>query len=315
MIRTMKALIQREFWEHRGAFIKAPKIIGIVLLVTTLIAYITIRVATVKVNGEQMLKTGILELQGMSQSHLALFWDGTFIGTSTLYFVVLFFVMYFFMLGSLYDDRKDGSILFWKSLPVSDAETVISKVLTAILFVPIAYSIIYFVVLTLLMVLYSIILMFHGLNPIDLVWSPAQFFKGTMIMFLGTLIQALWALPIYGWLMFCSAWFKKRPFIYSVIIPAIIAFSWYWFKVLTSLQFTNISVFKSPVVYLGHAMFPYSNDYMGFSGVQLDDDTQLSEIVSNLFVSVQRMEILYGIIFAVVLFSISIWVRRYRNTT
>lgn len=313
----MKALIQREFWEHRGAFIKAPKIIGIVLLVTTLIAYITIRVTSAKVNGEAILQSGILELKDMSLENLILFWDGMFIGTSTLYFMVLFFVMYFFMLGSLYDDRKDGSILFWKSLPVSDAETVISKILTAILFVPIVYSVIYFVVLILLMIFYSIILLFHGLNPIELVWSPAQFIKGTLVMFSGTLIQAMWALPIYGWLMFCSAWFKKRPFIYSVIIPAIIAFSWYWFKVLTSLQFTNISVFKSPAVYLGHAMFPYSNDYMGFSGIQFNDDSeaQLSEILANLFASVQRMEILYGIIFAGILFSVSIWVRRYRNTT
>ena len=121
MITTMKALVQREFWEHRGAFIKAPKIIGIVLLVISLIAYITIRVTSVKVNGEQMLKTGILELKGMSESNLVLFWDGTFIGTSIFYFVVLFFVMYFFMLGSLFDDRKDGSILFWKSLLATDS--------------------------------------------------------------------------------------------------------------------------------------------------------------------------------------------------
>lgn len=315
MINTMKALIQREFWEHRGAFIKAPKIIGIVFFITTFIAYITLRVTTAQVNGEEVFQAGLGELKNMSQSHLSMFWDGIFIGTSSAYFTVLFFVMYFFMLGSLYNDRKDGSILFWKSLPVSDAETVVSKVLTAILFVPIAYSVIYFVVIILLMVFYSIILLFHGLNPIDLVWSPAQFLKGSLTMLSGTFIQALWALPIYGWLMFCSAWFNKRPFIYSVIIPLIIAFSWYWFKVLTSLEFGNIGVFKSPLVYLGHAMAPYSNDYMGFSGIHIEEGTMLSEIVSNLYLSVQRMEILYGIIFAVVLFSISIWVRRYRNTT
>ncbi|MFK8012224.1 MAG: hypothetical protein AB8B80_09305 [Marinicellaceae bacterium] len=311
----MKALIQREFWEHRGAFIKAPKILGIVLFVTTLIAYITIRVTSAKVNGEAVLQSGILELKGMSSSNLILFWDSFFIGTSTFYFVVLYFVMYFYMLGSLFDDRKDGSILFWKSLPVSDTETVVSKVLTAILFVPIAYTVIYFFVILILMAFYSIILLFHGLNPWDLVWSPAQFIKGTIVMFTGTMVQALWALPIYGWLMFCSAWFKKRPFIYSIIIPAILAFSWYWFKVLTALQFANITVFKSPLVFLGHAMFPYTTDFQGFSGLTIDDDTRLSEILENLFYSVQRLDVLYGVIFAAVLISISIWVRRYRNTT
>ena len=134
-------------------------------------------------------------------------------------------------------------------------------------------------------------------------------------MFFGGLVQAVWALPIYGWLMFCSSWFKKRPFIYSAIIPALIAFSWYWFKVLTAMQFTNISVFKWPAIFLGHAMFPYSTDYRGFSGLQIDDGTQISDVLADLLSSIQRIELLYGLIIAAALISISIWVRRYRNTT
>src|SRR3546814_20822192 len=45
--------------------------------------------------------------------------------------VVLGFVVFFYCLGALYDDRRDRSILFWKSLPVSDASTVLSKVFSA----------------------------------------------------------------------------------------------------------------------------------------------------------------------------------------
>ena len=52
-------------------------------------------------------------------------------------FIVLAFVLFFYCLGALYDDRKDRSVLFWKSLPVSDAQTVLSKVASAVLVAPV----------------------------------------------------------------------------------------------------------------------------------------------------------------------------------
>ena len=57
--------------------------------------------------------------------------------TSSLWpMIVLGFVVFFFCLGSLYDERKDRSVLFWKSLPLSDGETVLSKAASALVVAP-----------------------------------------------------------------------------------------------------------------------------------------------------------------------------------
>ena len=146
MIKTMKALVRREFWENRGAFVKTPIIVGIVFLVLTIGAYITTLVLSKKTGSDEILKDGVLELASIESGKLGIFWDMQVLSSSTLYFMILFFIIFFYLLGSLFDDRKDQSILFWKSLPVSDALTVSSKLLTALLFAPLVFMGIYVIV-------------------------------------------------------------------------------------------------------------------------------------------------------------------------
>ena len=312
----MKALIKREFWEHRGAFVKTPVIISIVLFVLTIGAYITGLVLANKTGSRELADTGIRELANLSPEKLGLFWDIQLVSISSLYLVVLFFVLFFFLLGSLFDDRKDGSILFWKSLPINDAETVLSKLLTAMIFVPLVFIVIFIGATIIEMLLYSILLMFHGLNPIQLVWTPVNLFTGIYVMLLGAFVQMLWAMPIYGWLIFSSSISKRRPFLFAIFIPAIIAFSWYWVNIL-SFKFTNFSMFKKPLFHLGHAMLPYGSGSISENSFNFnpEENSSLPTLINNMLSSVVSMEILSGIIIAVIFTAISIWVRRYRNTT
>ncbi|HHL32301.1 MAG TPA: hypothetical protein ENJ41_06910, partial [Oceanospirillales bacterium] len=166
MLNTMKILIKREFWEHRGAFIKTPIIIGIVLLVLELVGYVISLVFVNKTSSKEIMDRGINELSNLTTSQLGTFWDMQFVGISTLFLFVLFIVLFFYLLGALFDDRKDGSILFWKSLPISDSETVLSKLLTAIIFVPLTATAIFVLAMLANMLLTSILLLFHGQNPI-----------------------------------------------------------------------------------------------------------------------------------------------------
>ena len=310
----MTALIKREFWEHRGAFIKAPLIVGIVFLVTTLGAYITMRVVSAKVNGEEILDRGITELASFTPEQLVQYWDINLLTTSMLYLGVLFVVLFFFLLNSLFDDRKDGSIQFWKSLPISDTETVLSKLLTAMFFVPIAFVAFYFMAQLAVMILQSILGLFHGLNPWTLIWVPAPLFKSVGVMLMGALVQMAWALPIYGWLMFASSFSKRRPFLFAVVIPFLFGLAWYWFNLLTKLQFMNAGIMKSFAMHTGHALVPYTsasrNGWIRFD----PDETTMSETIGTMLESLNRADVYYGIVFAAVMVSISIWVRRYRNT-
>lgn len=319
MIKTMKALMLREYWEHRGAFLKAPIIIGIVLLVISIGAYITAIVLANKTSSTEMAQMALNELTQLSPEQLSFFWAGQMMSTSTLYLMVLFFVLFFFLLGSLFDDRKDQSILFWKSLPISDASTVLSKLITAVILVPLLFTVIYMIVMVLLMLLASIALLFHGQNPWTLVWQPASLILGAKTMLLAIFVQMLWALPIYGWLIFSSSISKRRPFLFAVFIPAIVAFSMYWMNVLT-FQFSNTSMFKKPINHLGQSMFPYAaglsnHRSFNFNMANIEDGSQVDKIMNNMINSILSTDILYGAVFCALMVSLAIWIRRYRNTT
>lgn len=316
MIKTMKALIKREFWEHRGAFIKTPIGTGIVLLVITIGVYITGLVISNRTGSDDFISQVLNESSDADPAILEMIWGSQMMGVSTLYLVIMFFVLFFFLLGSLFDDRKDQSILFWKSLPISDSMTVASKILTAVFFVPIAFTAVYFILTIVFMILVSLILLIHGGNPITLVWIPSPIFSATSVMFTGAMVQMLWALPIYGWLTFCSAFSKRRPFLFAVFVPAIVAFSLYWINAL-SFKFTDFSMFREPLNYLVHAMVPYGSGSMatGSFNFDLNDETSIMFVINNMLNSLANIKILYGAIFAAVAIALAIWVRRYRNTT
>lgn len=89
-------------------------------------------------------------------------------------FVVLAFVVFFYCTGALYDDRRDRSILFWKSLPLSDTQTVLSKALSALLVAPIIAVIASVLTMFGFMAILSVIVMTHGGNPLTLIWGPAS---------------------------------------------------------------------------------------------------------------------------------------------
>jgi ABC-2 type transport system permease protein len=312
----MKALIKREFWEHRGAFVKTPIITGIVLLVISVIAYVTALVLSNKTGANDFANKILQESSNLNPDHLVMAWDGQMMGISSLYLTILFFVLFFFILGSLFDDRKDGSILFWKSLPISDTETVISKMLTAMIFVPLLFVAVFLVLALIFMVLLTVLALIHGLNPIELIWTPASLFGAAKVALVGVFVQMLWAMPIYGWLMFCSSFSKRRPFLFAVFVPLILSLSIYWINVLT-FKFFDFEMFRKPLNYIGHAMFPYGSGSFSngtFDMSNIEDGSTITMIVNNMLNSVSSVEILYGLIFSIVMVTVSIWVRRYRNT-
>src|SRR3546814_1690988 len=131
--------------------------------------------------------------------------DLTLLLCSSCPFIVLAFVVFVYCRGALYDERKDRSVLFWKSLPVSDAQTVLSKVASAVVVAPVLAVIASLVTMIGFMVMLSIVVLFHGGNPWTLLWGPAS----PLTIAAGTLawipVYALWALPTVGWLLLWPA--------------------------------------------------------------------------------------------------------------
>ena len=80
------------------------------------------------------------------------------------FFVVLTFVVFIYLIGSLYEDRKDRSILFWNSMPVSNTATVLIKLVTALVAVPAVYLVCAFIVQVLFLLVVSIAAMGHDIE-------------------------------------------------------------------------------------------------------------------------------------------------------
>ena len=231
-----KLLLKREFWEHKGGFFWAPIWAGGISMLLTLMALIFAEVAArrsiasgdMKIDGDiniNGLDLGMLtsKLDAEDMQHLAGGIDLSMLTSSMWPMMVLGFVVFFYCLGSLYDERKDRSVLFWKSLPVSDRDTVLSKVASALIVAPtLAVGAAIVTMFVFLFVISGFVLLHSG-NPMDIIWGPGSPLNVAANLIACIPVYAVWALPTVGWLMLCSAWSRSKPFLWAILLPV---FSW-----------------------------------------------------------------------------------------
>src|SRR6476469_5893969 len=125
-MNTYKWLLKREFWEHKGGFFWTPAVVGALMtlfLAASIIAGLVVKTQHgMQINGEQVTNLGKIVTPEQKTQVIDALSNG-YIGTAAPLFFVMAFVVFFFCLGSLFDERKDRSVLFWKSLPLSDTQT------------------------------------------------------------------------------------------------------------------------------------------------------------------------------------------------
>ena len=240
-----KLLLKREFWEHKGGFFWAPIWAGGISLVLTLMALVVAEVAGRRaVASGKMQIDGDVNINGLDLSALTSKMDAgdlqklaggidiSAVMSSAWPMVVLAFVVFFYCLGSLYDERKDRSVLFWKSLPVSDRDTVLSKAASALLVAPlIAVGVAIACMFGFLLLLSTFVLLHNG-NPMTLVWGPGNPLQLAGSMLATIPVYALWALPTVGWLLLCSAWSKSKPFLWAIMLPVFSGIFISWFDIM-----------------------------------------------------------------------------------
>ncbi len=316
-MKTFKALLVREYWEHRGAFLKTPLVIGIVMSVVLILFYLTTDRFAVKMNGGELTDFGAKSIGSVDPANIQFGIDVFMLGSASLYHFVLFFVLFFFILGSLYDDRKDGSILFWKSLPISDTQTVLSKLATATIVAPLIFVGGLIVSHLLFFVILSLILLLYGINPFTVLWANVNYINNWGAFLIGCMMQALWLLPVYGWFLFASSFSKRRPFLLAVFVPVMVGFIWYWYNALVNFNVLQVGVFKTIGIYLAKGFSPFTSG-LGFSTESLDfNPTEQTgiEVISSMMNGFTNPSLYYGIVFGAVMVGVAIYVRRYRNTT
>ena len=137
--------------------------------------------------------------------------------------MVMSVVATFYLLDCLLADRKDRSILFWKSLPVSDLKTVLSKLLTAAVLIPLIAFAVSLVTHVLLLIVGTIDLLVLGASPWEMLWAPNPIFSTSALVFYAMIVQVLWYLPLMGYLMLVSAFAKRAVMVWAVIPPLVIS--------------------------------------------------------------------------------------------
>ncbi len=129
---------------------------------------------------------------------------------------LLFLVTAHYLLGCLYNDRRDRSILFWKSMPVSDGQEVISKFAVAMVVAPAVYIALSLLTQVISSLLAMLLVWRMDKDPFELVLGNLDFGALLFNQVAGWILTALWVAPVYGWLMLASAAARRSPFLLAV---------------------------------------------------------------------------------------------------
>lgn len=220
-MNTFKWLLKREFWEHKLAFLLVPVVTGTVM---TLIITVSLAIAVlglgngVKINGVDVSSLAAV-VTPLQKSQFASQLVAGYAGLAMPFFIALGFCVFFFCVNALFDERRDRSVLFWKSLPIADGTTVLSKVAMAIGIAPVITMVVATITAVLAGILICIAAAIAGVNIFsDVLGNPATYLVPVQLAALLP-IYALWALPTVGWLLLVSAWARTKPLLWAVGVP------------------------------------------------------------------------------------------------
>jgi ABC-2 type transport system permease protein len=236
-MNTMKWLLKREFWEHKGGFFWAPIIVSLIVTVITagsvLIGVTKGSEASIKING-QVVTNLADRFSGEEKAAVVEQFASGYMASAVPLLFVLAFTVFFYCLNALYDERKDRSVLFWKSLPVTDGATVLSKIAMALGFAPIM-AIFFGTILALLVVTFiGLGAAVMGVNIFGGVLSSSALYLAPLQTVAMLPIYALWALPTVGWLLMVGAWARSKPLLWAVGTPLLAVGLIAWFNKMLS---------------------------------------------------------------------------------
>ena len=128
-------------------------------------------------------------------------------------------VAVFYCIETLQRERRDRSILFWKSLPVSDVTTVLVKASIPFVVLPLLSCAIAFVTQLLILLVSSALLAASGMS-VATYWAKVSIFQASLLLFYHVMtVHVLWSAPIYGWLLLVSAWARRAALLWAVLPP------------------------------------------------------------------------------------------------
>lgn len=213
--------VRRELWEN-PAFYMAP----IVVVALALLGFLAstfhlaknVRRATETLAAVRSMDTG--DVEAFAAASAAAAKAGTalpmhYYVSTGFPFMVVTVVAFFYCLGALHGERRDRTILFWKSLPVSDTTTVLAKATLPLVIGPVIIFSIAFVAHLFMLAVSSLVLLANGISPAELL-SRLPFPYMWLAEVRGLIVVSLWWSPIVGYLLLVSAWARRTPILWAL---------------------------------------------------------------------------------------------------
>lgn len=289
----IKALFLKEFWDNRRAILTTPMVITGLFIFFAIVAMI---------NGSGMMIDGASMNEHMAGSHefterSSDIMTGILIVSPMLLMISVAFSMIFTSLSVLFDERKDKSILFWKSMPVSDTQEVLVKLATVVVVTPlIAIGFALIIQLFTTFMLGILVTINTDYSAWEIVFSNINYLAVIVGDIVPAFVIILWTLPIFTYFMLVSSFSRRSPFLLAFIVPVlVIAIEELFFR-------SNLlqQAIASRFTYLER----YGNRY------DIEDGGNLIEAVTGILGSFSEPSFWYGIVVAAVMIVGCIQIRK-----
>ncbi|MFC3094380.1 hypothetical protein DRW07_14170 [Alteromonas sediminis] len=214
--------IKKECWEFKGHIFWVPVVMLGFFILSNIYALFTIDSYQI----DRLMKG----LQALSEAEgVAFVGNASMAAIATIFvpfLITSLFVQLNYLISCMFDEKRDLSIYFWRSLPVSDLQSVAVKLFTGALVIPASFML----AATALIVL-AVFLIFVGTVVLSLgfdislwaAWSEAKIVSSLIVVWLALIPLSLWLFPVYAYLMLASAFAGRAPFLWAVLPVVVIA--------------------------------------------------------------------------------------------
>jgi ABC-2 type transport system permease protein len=193
--------VRRELWENRSIYLAPLVAAGVVLFGFGMTAFSLPHLRRNALALESARMRAAIELPYDAAAMMIMF--------------TVFIVGIFYCLDALHGERRDRSILFWKSLPVSDLTSVLSKAIVPLAILPLLTLVIVLATQFIMLLLSTAVLLPSGLAGTT--WQLLPWPRLSLILLYGLVTSALWEAPVFAWLLLVSGWARRATFLWAVL--------------------------------------------------------------------------------------------------
>lgn len=294
-------LVRREVWEHRAIWVAPAVVLACVILLI-----LTGHVHISPFGPDEMNDVVLTPEQKVTVLMYA------YSALSLVVFLVMGVIAFFYSIDALYADRRDRSVLFWKSLPLSDLETVLSKFAVAILVIPLVALAATVATQLLIASGESLKFVIAG-EPAAFLWEPRALLGGIAVASLWCVTAMIWYAPFVGYLMLASAWAPRSPFLWAVLPPVAL-----WILEAVVMRSSYVGDFIKERLFVMPYILRMQGDPLGSEVANSGDKVErltsidLYAVLAHFY---QTPDFWLGVVAAALLLAAAMWVRRYRDET